>query len=671
MANLKIGLAGNPNVGKTTLFNTLTGLNQHVGNWPGKTVAQAKGHYKHGGAEVEVIDLPGNYALSAHSIEEIVSRDFIVDEESDVIVNIIDAANIERNLYLTVQMMELGANLVVALNMNKYAQDKGYTIDAKKLSELLGVPVVEIEANSDKGKEELLKTIEQAAKNPVNTTERLVYNTELEEHIAELQAVIEEDKNLLDVPSSWIAIKLLENDEIVEEKIEGSSKRNNIVNETEKVKNHLKGIFGEGSEEVIANARYAYIGGLLKESLTKPASAKPTISEKIDRIVTNRILGLPIFVIIMYLMFDIVANRVGPLQDLVAGFFEMLGEMIMASLGDTMLSSFLVNGLIGGVGGVLEFVPQIMILFLIISFLEDCGYLARAAFVIDKIMNKFVGLHGKAFIPMLLGFGCGIPGIMATRAMENEKDRLITMMIIPFMSCSARLPVYVMLVGVFFAANQGLVITSLYWIGILVAMIVAFILRKTVFNEMDSPFVMELPDYKLPTIRGILMHTLEKSWGFIKKAGTIILIAAIIIWVLSYFPAGVEYGSQESAIGTIGQVVAPVFAPLGFGEWQPAVALVFGLVAKEVVVSTFSSLFGVAEEGAGLAAAMHGIFTPLTSFVFMVFVLLYIPCFAAIGTIKEETGGYKYPLMMCAVTLVTAYVVCFLIYNVGLALGFG
>lgn len=671
MANLKIGLAGNPNVGKTTLFNTLTGLNQHVGNWPGKTVAQAKGHYKHGGAEVEVIDLPGNYALSAHSIEEIVSRDFIVDEESDVIVNIIDAANIERNLYLTVQMMELGANLVVALNMNKYAQDKGYTIDAKKLSELLGVPVVEIEANSDKGKEELLKTIEQAAKNPVNTTERLVYNTELKEHIAELQAVIEEDKNLLDVPSSWIAIKLLENDEIVEEKIEGSSKRNNIVNETEKVKNHLKGIFGEGSEEVIANARYAYIGGLLKESLTKPASAKPTISEKIDRIVTNRILGLPIFVIIMYLMFDIVANRVGPLQDLVAGFFEMLGEMIMASLGDTMLSSFLVNGLIGGVGGVLEFVPQIMILFLIISFLEDCGYLARAAFVIDKIMNKFVGLHGKAFIPMLLGFGCGIPGIMATRAMENEKDRLITMMIIPFMSCSARLPVYVMLVGVFFAANQGLVITSLYWIGILVAMIVAFILRKTVFKEMDSPFVMELPDYKLPTIRGILMHTLEKSWGFIKKAGTIILIAAIIIWVLSYFPAGVEYGSQESAIGTIGQVVAPVFAPLGFGEWQPAVALVFGLVAKEVVVSTFSSLFGVAEEGAGLAAAMHGIFTPLTAFVFMVFVLLYIPCFAAIGTIKEETGGYKYPLMMCAVTLVTAYVVCFLIYNVGLALGFG
>lgn len=671
MANLKIGLAGNPNVGKTTLFNNLTGLNQHVGNWPGKTVAQAKGSYRHSGNEVDVIDLPGNYALSAHSIEEIVSRDFIVDEDADVIVNIIDAANIERNLYLTVQMMELGANLVVALNMNKYAQDKGYTINANKLSELLGVPVVEIEANSDIGKEELLKTIEEAANNPVNPSERLVYGAELKEHLAELQAVIEEDKNLLDVPSSWTAIKLLENDEIVGERIEGSSKRNNIVSETEKVKKHLQDIFGEGSEEVIANARYAFIDGLLKEALTKPDHAKTTISEKIDRIVTNRILGFPIFLIIMFEMFDIVVNVAAPFQDFIDGLFGMLGDWIIATLGETMLSSFLVQGLIGGVGGVLVFIPQIMLLFLIISFLEDCGYLARAAFVMDKLMHKFVGLHGKAFIPMLLGFGCGVPGIMATRTMENEKDRLITMLIVPFMSCSARMPVYLLLVGAFFAANQSLVIWSLYLIGILVAVIVALILRKTTFKQMDAPFVMELPDYKLPTIRGILMHTLEKSWGFIRKAGTIILVAAIVIWILSYFPAGVEYGSQDSMIGQIGQVVAPVFAPLGFGEWQPAVALVFGLVAKEVVVGTFSSLFGVAEEGAAISAAMHGIFTPLTAYIFMVFVLLYIPCFAALGAIRQETGGWKYPLMMAGVTLVTAYVVCFIMYMAGLALGLG
>ena len=672
MANLKIGLAGNPNVGKTTLFNNLTGLNQHVGNWPGKTVEKAEGHYNYNNNRVDVIDLPGNYALSAHSIEEIVSRDFIVDESSDVIVNILDASNIERNLYLTVQMMELGANLVVALNMNRFAQDKGYTIDAKRLSDLLGVPVVEIEANSNIGKDQLLKTIEEAAKNPVDTVNRLSYGPELFDHLNELQAAIEEDKNLNDVPSRWIAIKLLEDDEIILDRIEDSSKRNNILNTTEKVKKHFKDIYNESSEEVIANARYAYIEGLLKEVLTKPATEKKTLTDKIDSIVTNRILGFPIFLIIMYLMFQITFTVAAPFQDWIDEGFGILGEMVAAALGDGMLTSFIVDGIIGGVGGVLVFLPQIILLFLIISFLEDSGYLARAAFVMDKVMHSLVGLHGKAFIPMILGFGCGIPGIMATRTMENEKDRLITMLIVPFMSCTARLPVYLLLVGAFFAAaDQTNVIFSLYVLGIVVAIIVAFILRKTLFDDMDAPFVMELPDYKLPTLRGILMHTAEKSWGFVRKAGTIILAAAIVVWILSSFPAGVEYGSQESAIGMIGTAIAPVFAPLGFGEWQPAVALIFGLVAKEVVVGTFSSLFGVAEEGAGIAAAMHGIFTPLTAYVFMVFVLLYIPCFAALGTIKQETGGWKWPLIMSATTLVTAYVVAFLVYMVGLALGFG
>ena len=672
MANLKIGLAGNPNVGKTTLFNNLTGLNQHVGNWPGKTVEKAEGHYNYNNNRVDVIDLPGNYALSAHSIEEIVSRDFIVDEDSDVIVNIIDASNLERNLYLTVQMMELGANLVVALNMNKFAQDKGYTIDAKKLSDLLGVPVVEIEANSKIGKDQLLKTIEEAAKNPVNTVNRLSYGPELFDHLNELQTAIEEDKNLSDVPSRWIAIKLLEDDEIILDRIEDSSKRNNILNTTEKVKKHFKDIYNESSEEVIANARYAYIEGLLKEVLPKPATEKKTLTDKIDSIVTNRLLGFPIFLIIMYLMFQITFTVAAPFQDMIDEGFGILGEMVAAALGDGMLTSFIVDGIIGGVGGVLVFLPQIILLFLIISFLEDSGYLARAAFVMDKVMHSLVGLHGKAFIPMILGFGCGIPGIMATRTMENEKDRLITMLIVPFMSCTARMPVYLLLVGAFFAAaDQTNVIFSLYVLGIVVAIIVAFILRKTLFDDMDAPFVMELPDYKLPTLRGILMHTAEKSWGFVRKAGTIILAAAIIVWILSSFPAGVEYGSQESAIGMIGTAVAPVFAPLGFGSWQPAVALIFGLVAKEVVVGTFSSLFGVAEEGAGIAAAMHGIFTPLTAYVFMVFVLLYIPCFAALGTIKQETGGWKWPLIMSATTLITAYVVAFIVYMVGLALGFG
>ena len=396
MANLKIGLAGNPNVGKTTLFNNLTGLNQHVGNWPGKTVEKAEGHYNYNNNRVDVIDLPGNYALSAHSIEEIVSRDFIVDEDSDVIVNIIDASNLERNLYLTVQMMELGANLVVALNMNKFAQDKGYTIDAKKLSDLLGVPVVEIEANSKIGKDQLLKTIEEAAKNPVNTVNRLSYGPELFDHLNELQTAIEEDKNLSDVPSRWIAIKLLEDDEIILDRIEDSSKRNNILNTTEKVKKHFKDIYNESSEEVIANARYAYIEGLLKEVLTKPATEKKTLTDKIDSIVTNRLLGFPIFLIIMYLMFQITFTVAAPFQDMIDEGFGILGEMVATSLGDGMLTSFIVDGIIGGVGGVLVFLPQIILLFLIISFLEDSGYLARAAFVMDKVMHSLVGLHGKA-----------------------------------------------------------------------------------------------------------------------------------------------------------------------------------------------------------------------------------------------------------------------------------
>lgn len=670
MNNVKIGLAGNPNVGKTTLFNQLTGMHQHVGNWPGKTVEKAEGHYDFSDARFDVIDLPGNYALSAHSIEEIVSRDFIVDESSDVIVNIIDAANLERNLYLTSQMMELGANLVIALNMNKFAQRRGFEINSKLLSELLGVPVVEIEATDNTGKKELLKTVKYAAEHPIDSSKKLVYGNELKEHIKELQDAIEEDKNLLEVPSSWTAIKLLENDEIILEKIENSSKRNKILATIKKVKKHLKNVFGEGSEEVIANARYAFIDGLLEETVKKPPKEKKTLTEKIDNIVTNRILGIPIFLFIMWITFQITFTVGAPFQDLLDQGFTMLGDAITAGLGEGLASSFLVDGVIGGVGGVLSFIPQIFLLFFMISILEDTGYLARAAFVMDKAMHKIVGLHGKSFIPMILGFGCGVPGIMATRTMENEKDRLLTMMILPFMSCSARLPVYLLFVAAFFTAYQGEVVLSLYILGIIVAIIVATILRKTMFKGMSAPFVMELPSYKLPSLKGVLMHTWEKGYGFIRKAGTIILGAAIVIWILSTFPLGVEYGSQASVIGQIGTAISPIFAPLGFGEWQPSISLLLGVVAKEIVVGTFSSLFGVAETGAGIDAAIHGIFTPLSAYAFMVFVLLYVPCFAALGTVKQETNSWKWPIFMLCLTVLTAYVVSFVIFQGGSLLGF-
>lgn len=664
MENIKIGLAGNPNVGKTTLFNNLTGLHQHVGNWPGKTVEQAVGHFEEDNKRFEVIDLPGNYALSAHSIEEIVSRDFIVDEESDAIINIVDAANLERNLYLTVQMMELNANMGVCLNMNKIARKNGITVDVDKLSELLGVPVIEIEANSDVGHKDLLKMIEDLKNHPINSKDKLVYGNELKEHLQDLVDVISKDKNLLDVSAFWTAIKLLEDDEIVMDKVQQSSMSNPIFLEVRKVKDHLKDIYGVSAEEVIADARYAYIDGLINECVKLPENRQLTLSEKIDKVVTNRILGIPIFLIIMWVVFQVTFTIGAPFQDLLDAGFTALGDAVTAGMGENMISSLLVGGVIGGVGSVLSFVPQIILLFLLLSLLEDSGYLARAAFVMDRVMHKVLGLHGKAFIPMILGFGCGVPGIMATRTMEHEEDRLVSMMLIPFMSCTARLPVYLMFVGIFFASNQGNVIFSLYLLGVIVAIIVAAILKKSLFKGVSTPFVMELPSYKLPTLRGVLMHTGEKTWGFVRKAGTIILAAAIIVWVLSYFPAGVEYGSQASLIGQIGTVIAPVFSPLGFGNWQAAVALFFGMVAKEVVVATLTSVLG------GSTAALATIFTPLTAYAFMVFVLLYIPCFATIGTIKQESNGWRWPLIMVCVTLVTAFIVSFLVFHVGLLLGF-
>lgn len=670
MNNLIIGLAGNPNVGKTTVFNQLTGLHQHVGNWPGKTVEKAEGHFNFEDIRFDVIDLPGNYSLSAHSIEEIVSRDFIVDEDSDVIVNIVDAANLERNLYLTVQMMELDANLVMALNMNDFAKKKEHYIKIKEMSKLLGFPVVEINAKNKDGFDDLLKAIKKLSKKPVHSSRKLVYGEELKEHLGDIQNVIEKDKTLSDLPSFWIAIKLLENDNIIVDRVKEAPCGKAIFHEVKKVKKHLKGIFNEDPEEIIANARYAFIDGLIKETVSKPEVAKPTMTDKIDKIVTNRILGIPIFLAILYVMFQIVFTVGTPFQDLLGEGFDYLKDFILASLGENFLSSLLANGIIDGVGSVFSFLPQIILMFLIISILEDTGYLARAAFVMDRVMHKLVGLHGKAFIPMILGFGCGVPGIMATRTMENESDRLLTMMILPFMSCTARLPVYALFIAAFFTAYQGQILFAIYLIGIAVAIIVAFILKRTMFKGMSAPFVMELPSYKWPSVKGVLLHTWEKVKGFIKKAGTIILAATIIIWILSSIPIGAEYGSQETVIGQIGTAISPIFAPLGFGEWQPSVALLFGVVAKEVVVSTLGTLFGVGEEGVGIEMAMQGLFTPLTSFVFMIFVLLYVPCFAALGTIKQETNGWKWPLTMVAITTITAYVVSFIVYHIGLFIGF-
>ena len=671
MTELIVGLAGNPNVGKTTVFNRLTGMRQHVGNWPGKTVERAEGHFSHGSYNYDVVDLPGNYALSAHSMEEIVSRDFIVDDDSDVIINVVDAANLERNLYLTVQMMELGANLVMALNMNDFAKKKDHIIDLKLMSELLGFPVVEVNAKTGDGFDELLTTVEKASANPIDSSEKLSYGNDIKGHLMDLQKLIEQDSNLLDVPSVWTAIKLLEKDTIVIEKVQGSSKSSQIFAEVDKVSNHLRDVYGEGPEEVIANARYAFIGGLMAESVKRPTVEKETTTDRIDKIVTNRLLAPFIFLAIMWAMFQLTFTIGAPFQDMIDQAFGMLGESVAGLLGEGLLTSFICDGIIGGVGGVLTFLPIIILMFLFLSILEDCGYLARAAFTLDIVMHKIVGLHGKAFIPMILGFGCGVPAIMATRTMENEGDRMLAMMLVPFMSCAARLPIYGIFIAAFFAENQGNMLLAIYVLGIVVALIVAAILKRTMFKGLSTPFVMELPTYKVPSIKGVLLHTWEKVKGFLRKAGTLILACSIVLWILqNIFPWG-GTDPQMSLLGMIGSVLAPIFAPLGFGTWQAAVAIIAGLAAKEVVVATFGTLAGMEEDDEeGITNLVHDTFTPLSAFSFMAFTLLYTPCFAAIGAIKQETNSYKWPLTMCAITLVTAYVVSFLIFQIGGLAGF-
>ena len=671
MKKLIVGLAGNPNVGKTTVFNQLTGMHQHVGNWPGKTVERAEGHFNHGEYEYDIVDLPGNYALSAHSIEEIVSRDFIVDDDSDVIINVVDAANLERNLYLTVQMMELGANLILALNMNDFARKKEHFINIDLMSELLGFPVIEINAKNKEGFEELLTQAEIASKNPIDSSEKLSYSNDVKGHLMDLQAIIEQDENLLDVPSIWTAIKLLEKDTIVIEKVQKSPKQSQIMAEVDKVSTHLRDVYKEGPEEVIANARYAFIDGLMAEAVDRPSVEKETMTDKIDKIVTNRILAPFVFIIIMYAMFQLTFTIGAPFQDLIESGFTLLADVVGSYLGEGLLSSLICKGIIGGVGGVLTFLPIIVLMFLFLSILEDSGYLARAAFTLDIVMHKIVGLHGKAFIPMILGFGCGVPAIMATRTMENEGDRMLAMMLVPFMSCTARLPIYGVFIAAFFSDNKGLMLLLIYVLGIVVALVVAAILKRTMFKGLSTPFVMELPSYKIPSLKGVLLHTWEKVKGFLRKAGTVILVCSVVLWALqNIYPWG---GSdpQMSLLGIIGTALSPIFAPLGFGTWQAAVAIIAGLSAKEVVVATFGTLAGMEEDDEeGITQLIHDSFTPLSAFSFMAFSLLYTPCIAAIGAIKKETNSFKWAMTMCAITIVTAYIVSFLIFQIGTLAGF-
>ena len=677
---IRVALIGNPNSGKTTLFNRLTGSRQHVGNWPGKTVEKKEGYMEYKDYKIEIVDLPGTYSLTAYSIEELIARNYVVDERPDVVVDIIDSTNLERNLYLAIQLIELNANLILDFNMIDLVKKENLKIDTERISYYLNTEIVETSATKGFGIENLLDKIieiyENEKKGKRDTDKPIViYGKELEEHLNELKEFIDENI-VLDKKYNhrWIALKLLENDKEIINLIKDIENGEKVITKAQKIRNHLKGIFGEDTESIIADSRYGFIHGIIKESVEKK-SDRISISDRIDKVVMNRFLGIPIFLTIMFLIFKLTFEIASPISDYIDEFFGFLcnfSENFLNSINaPSWLISLINDGIISGVGSVLVFIPFIFMLFFIIAILEDCGYMARAAFVMDKAMHK-IGLHGKSFIPLLLGFGCNVPGIMATRVLENEKDRIQTILINPFMSCSARLPVYVLFTAAFFPDNGDMIVYSLYMLGIVVAIIMGLIFKNTLFKGLSSPFVMELPPYRMPTLRGAIIHMWERGYLFIKKAGTIIFATIIIIWLLASLPAGVEYGSENSYAGIIGKIISPIFKPLGFSDYRVSTSLLFGFVAKEVVVGSLGVLYGVTDVENNenmLIENLHAQFTPLSAYSFLVFVLLYVPCVATIGVIKEEIG-WKWAIFTVIYTTIIAWFVAFLVYQVGSLIGF-
>ncbi|OIQ54342.1 ferrous iron transport protein B [Moorella thermoacetica] len=580
-----IALVGNPNSGKTSIFNDLTGARQHVGNWPGVTVEKKEGKLGYQGQTFNIVDLPGTYSLGAYSEDELIARNFILFDKPEAVINVVDASNLECNLYLTTQLLEMGANVVVALNMLDEARARKIEINIPRLAQALGVPVVPTVATRGEGIKELVATVTKKIQEKTCQPLKMNYGTEIEKELDKLEQIIKQDANLVaKYPARWLAIKLLEDDERLQAELQKEGAKQ-VLEQVAKSKKQLNEILGEEVEAIIADRRYGFINGLVKEAVTRRQilEERLTLSDKIDSIVTNRDLGLPIFLLAMWAVFQFTFKLGDPMIGWVESAFEGLTGLATAWLealgAPQLLTSFIADGIIGGLGSVLVFIPPIFLLFLAISFLEDSGYMARAAYIMDRLMHA-LGLHGKSFVPLLISFGCNVPGIMATRTLESRQDRLITILINPLMFCTARLPVYVLFTGAFFTAKQGWVIFSLYLLGIVLAIIMGKIFKTFLFKGETAPFVMELPPYRVPTLKGTLIHMWERGSSFIRKAGTVIVGVVVLIWVLSNLPLGVAYTSQESLIGRLGTILAPVFKPAGFGTWEAAVALVFGILAK-------------------------------------------------------------------------------------------
>ena len=676
--NLNIALAGNPNCGKTTLFNEITGSKQHVGNWPGVTVEKKEGKYKKDKG-MTIVDLPGIYSLSPYSAEEIVARNYIVEEKPDVLINIIDGTNIERNMYLTLQILETGIPTVVALNMMDEVESSGTKIDIDKISKALGVKVVPIVARNGKNIDLLMNEVKKVSKE--KNKELNIYSKDVEDFLADILSQINDNDNQSrNINPRWRSIKLLEEDPIESEKL-SSDMKNKIDPIVSKANEKLNG----DAEGEIADQRYKFISNIVSKSVQKQVKKDgtrvETTSDKIDKILTNRIIAIPAFLAIMYGLFKITFGE-GPLgigvwlQTLVCDFWDgPLTETVLTSLENMGASewalSLVGDGILAGLGGVVSFLPQILVLFLLMSVLEDSGYMARVAFVMDKLFRKF-GLSGKSFIPLLMGFGCSVPALMASRTLENEKDRKITMMITPFMSCGAKLPIYLMFAATLFAnSNQTLIVYSIYMLGLVVAVIGALILSKFIIKGEASNFIMELPQYRIPTLKSVLIHGWEKVKGFAIKAGTIILGSTILIWFLSNFNFSGMCEMDESILASIGRSIQWIFAPLGFGNWRASVAVVTGWIAKENIVSTFGVLYGASDavsqaamEGSAAIPGVAAAFTQASAFAFMAFNLLCMPCFAAVGAIRKEMGNLKDTLKTIGFQMVTAWIVAFIVYIV-------
>ena len=722
MKNLTIALAGNPNAGKTTIFNHLTGARQKVGNWSGVTVEKKEGSLEYRDTTIKVVDLPGIYSLTAYSVEEIVARDFILEEHPDVVVDIIDASNLERNLYLATQLIELNIPLVFAMNMVDVAQSRGIKIDFEHLSRLLGVPIVETVGTRGEGIDRLLDTVLEvhSGQDPVSRHIHVNYGTEVEKEILAIKSEIGNypDFNSRYYPR-WVAVKLLENDASVWEKIEHAGQQGLIPPEgVEKIRNQvdesrarIEKLFEEDAETVIAEARYGFISGALKETMRLSAAAKQTVSDRIDQVLTNRLLGFPVFVLFMYLLFQGTFTLGAYPVEWIEAAVEFTGKVADHLLPAGLLHDLIIDGIIGGVGGVIVFLPNILILFLGISLLEDTGYMARAAFIMDRVMHT-LGLHGKSFIPLIMGFGCNVPAIMAARTLETKRDRLLTILINPLMSCSARLPVYVLIAGAFFPGREGNVIFIIYFLGIALAIVMGQLFSKTLFKGETAPFVMELPPYRLPTLLSVMLHMWEKTKVYLQKMGGVVLAFSIVIWFLGAFPRDIQYSPElvtqhqaikaglaqcaghnetgkeadtcseleaelatvetamenqrlsESYIGTLGHAVEPLIAPLGF-DWRLGVSLITGFVAKEVVVSTMGVLYQVGDAEPGSTGLQNALkksgLTPATAFGFMVFVLIYVPCMVTVITIWRETGSLGWTCFTVGYLMTLAWIMAFLI----------